>query len=175
MMDGAKTTMGRTRCAGLALACSLVCAACLGTPAAAEQRLVGTGEPASGIQEDVLLSPRDAMSTGSGPQGSREAAPEPAVLFAQGSAHLTPRATRVLDLLGRTVIAPGMSASRFRLEGHGDGGGTRDMANDLARRRAQAVADYLEQNCAVAASRLEVTVAAQRRPVRQVRVIALPP
>jgi outer membrane protein OmpA-like peptidoglycan-associated protein len=175
MFDGAKTTMGRTRCGALALACSMACLFGFAAPASAQQELAGGGAPAAGAPDNVLLSPRDASADMSHPAGPANAALDAEIGFAAGSARLTPRATRILDRLGGAVAAPAMAAGRFRLEGHGDGAGTPDMANDLARRRAQAVANYLESNCAVAASRLDVAVAAQRRPVRQVRVIALTP
>ncbi len=79
-------------------------------------------------------------------------APLPAVRFARGSAQLTPSATRLLDRLGRSL-----ADERLRIEGHTDA----NVANqDLAGRRAQAVADYLQQNCGVPVGRMEVTTGA---------------
>ncbi len=90
----------------------------------------------------------------------------PAIRFARGSAQLTPSATRLLDTLGRSL-----ADERLRIEGHSDA----NTANrDLAGRRAQAVADYLQQNCAIASGRIEVTTAT-RVPKGQVRLVDLGP
>jgi outer membrane protein OmpA-like peptidoglycan-associated protein len=85
----------------------------------------------------------------------------PAILFAQGSAQLTPSATRILDNLGASLSAPALAGDRFRVEGHTDTTGSDARNRDLASRRAQAVVDYLEQNCGVAPSRLEAVASAK--------------
>ena len=162
--------MGRTLSVGLALAFSLICTAGRAAPDPAKQELARTGP-----EENVLLSPRDAMSDAMRAPGTADGDMEPAIVFSPGSAQLTPRATRILDRLGRALTAPDMAADRFRLEGHADGWGPPDVAHDLARRRAQAVANYLVENCSVVAARLDVAVASTRRPVRQVSVVDLSP
>ncbi len=85
----------------------------------------------------------------------------PAIQFAQGSAKLTPSATRILDNLGASLTEPGLVGDRFRVEGHTDTTGSDARNRDLASRRAQAVVDYLEQNCGVAAARLEAVASAK--------------
>jgi len=75
--------------------------------------------------------------------------------FATGSAQLTPRATQTLDQLGKALTSPSLSAYRFRVEGHTDTVGSPETNKDLSERRAQAVADYLEQKFNIAANRLE--------------------
>lgn len=84
------------------------------------------------------------------------------ILFAAGSARLTPSATRMLDSID------GLAGNRWRIEGHAG----RDP--DLAARRAKAVAVYLAQNCGVAAAHLQ-TVTAPLADDRRVAVVDLGP
>ena len=65
------------------------------------------------------------------------------VLFATGSAELTPEAIQTLDDLGRALTDPALAAYRFRLEGHTDTVGGRDYNKALSDRRAITVAEYL--------------------------------
>jgi outer membrane protein OmpA-like peptidoglycan-associated protein len=74
--------------------------------------------------------------------------------FAAGSAHLTASATHLLDHLGQALTAGPLAADRLRIEGHADANGAADANNDIAERRALAVAAYLEQNFAVSPARL---------------------
>ena len=66
------------------------------------------------------------------------------VAFASGSARLTPSATRTLD-----AIRPESLSRRLCIEGFTDSVGSPEANRDLAQRRAQAVATYLEQNLGV--------------------------
>jgi OOP family OmpA-OmpF porin len=86
-------------------------------------------------------------------------APAPAVslsvLFATGSAELTPEAIQTLDDLGRALTDPALTAYRFRVEGHTDTVGGRDYNKALSDRRANAVAEYLAGKFHVDRSRLQ--------------------
>lgn len=92
-------------------------------------------------------------------RGIRIGQPAPAVslnvLFATGSAELTPEAIQTLDDLGRALTDPALAAYRFRLEGHTDTVGGRDYNKALSDRRALAVATYLADRCHVDLARLQ--------------------
>ncbi|MGK7868118.1 OmpA family protein [Falsiroseomonas sp. E2-1-a20] len=78
------------------------------------------------------------------------------VTFPSGSADLTPGAEAVLLPLGRALSSPDLSADRFRIEGHTDRIGSRDMNQALSERRAEAVRDFLVRRYQVDAARIEV-------------------
>jgi outer membrane protein OmpA-like peptidoglycan-associated protein len=65
------------------------------------------------------------------------------VLFANGSADLTPAAIKTLDDLGRALSDPAMGESRFLIEGHTDTVGDRAANQALSERRAAAVVSFL--------------------------------
>jgi outer membrane protein OmpA-like peptidoglycan-associated protein len=67
------------------------------------------------------------------------------IVFATGSAELSPAATRLLDDLGRALSDPVMENSRFLFEGHTDTVGGRDYNQVLSDRRAKAVVAYLSR------------------------------
>ena len=77
------------------------------------------------------------------------------VNFQTGSAQLTTQATRKLDDLGRALSDQSLSNYRFRIEGHTDLVGARDINVTLSQRRAAAVADYITRHFAVSPGRLE--------------------
>jgi OmpA-OmpF porin, OOP family len=77
------------------------------------------------------------------------------VLFATGSAELTPEAIQTLDDLGNALTNPALSSYRFRVEGHTDTVGGRDYNRALSDRRALAVAEYLAGRFHVDRARLE--------------------
>jgi outer membrane protein OmpA-like peptidoglycan-associated protein len=77
------------------------------------------------------------------------------VQFATGSADLTPQAIQTLDNLGKAMSDQSLSPYRFRVEGHTDTVGTREMNKSLSERRADAVADYLATNFHIDRSRLQ--------------------
>jgi outer membrane protein OmpA-like peptidoglycan-associated protein len=79
------------------------------------------------------------------------------VQFANGSAELTPAATRALDELGKALNSSDLAAYHFRIEGHTDTIGTKSYNQTLSERRAAAVAEYLASRFGVSQSRL-VTV-----------------
>jgi outer membrane protein OmpA-like peptidoglycan-associated protein len=77
------------------------------------------------------------------------------ILFASGSAELTPEALQALDELGRALSASELSSYRFRIEGHTDTVGSPDMNRMLSERRAATVVGYLEGKFNIAGSRLQ--------------------
>jgi OmpA-OmpF porin, OOP family len=79
------------------------------------------------------------------------------VQFANGSAELTPEATRALDELGKALSSNDLAPYHFRIEGHTDTIGTKGYNQSLSERRAAAVAEYLASHFGVSQTRL-VTV-----------------
>ena len=77
------------------------------------------------------------------------------VRFASGSADLTPDAQRTLDELGRALTATQLASYKFRIEGHTDTVGSKDMNQSLSERRAATVVDYLESRYHIDRSRLQ--------------------
>jgi hypothetical protein len=74
--------------------------------------------------------------------------------FNKGSDHLTVTATRVLDRLGLALSRGSLARKRLRIEALADPAGSAETRRDMARRRALAVAVYLEQNFSIDARRL---------------------
>ena len=77
------------------------------------------------------------------------------MLFATGSAELTPQAIQTLNDLGRALTDPTLAAYRFRIEGHTDTVGNRDANKALSDRRAASVVDYLAGRFQVDRARLQ--------------------
>ena len=77
------------------------------------------------------------------------------VLFATGSADLTPDAIQTLNDLGRALTDPALAAYKFRIEGHTDTVGSRDYNKALSEARATTVAEYLAGKFQVDRSRLQ--------------------
>ena len=100
---------------------------------------------------------RVGPASGSAGQSQATAAPSVSltVQFATGSADLTPQAIQTLDNLGKAMSDQSLSPYRFRVEGHTDTVGTREMNKSLSERRADAVADYLATNFHIDRSRLQ--------------------
>lgn len=76
------------------------------------------------------------------------------VEFAFNSAELTPKATGILNELGRALTSPDLAAYRFQLTGHTDGVGNPDYNLALSKRRAASVRDYLTRTFGVSSRRL---------------------
>lgn len=76
------------------------------------------------------------------------------VEFAFNSAELTPKATGILNELGRALTSPDLAAYRFQLTGHTDGVGKPDYNLALSKRRAASVRDYLTRTFGVSSGRL---------------------
>ncbi len=119
--------------------------------------------PPPGLQElaDTARDPDGDAARLRSALAERPAEHLPAVVFARGSAQLTPQATRILDDMGRAL-----SADRLRVESHA--GADRDLAG----RRLRAVVAYLVDNCGVDAARVQV-VTARRSDDRRVWVVDL--
>ncbi|MBK1839060.1 OmpA family protein [Azospirillum sp. YIM B02556] len=76
------------------------------------------------------------------------------VEFAFNSAQLSPKATGILNELGRALTSPDLSAYRFQLTGHTDAVGSADYNLALSKRRAASVRDYLTKTFGVSPGRL---------------------
>ena len=150
-------------------AATLIGAALLGTTArtawaqtnpSAEQ-LVRSLTPTStmGASRGVrIANPTAAAPAG----GGRVTAPAEAlpsaslsVLFATGSAELTPSAIATLNELGKALNDPRIASGKFRIEGHTDTVGTPDNNKALSDARAKAVAAYLAKTFHVDPAKLE--------------------
>ena len=77
------------------------------------------------------------------------------VLFATGSAVLTPGAIKTLGELGKALTDPRLASGKFRIEGHTDTVGTADSNKALSAARAKTVADYLASTYRVDAGKLD--------------------
>ncbi len=153
-------------------------------PLAAQSRGGAASDPTLPLDLPSLIERLDPQSRGirvpaepAPPTGSGPAAPAPrpaatarapgttaapgaaaaslTVLFATGSAALTPQAEQMLEMLGRAVTSPRLAGYRFRIEGHTDTVGAADMNQSLSERRAAAVRDHLIRSFAVDPARLE--------------------
>ncbi|CAO3431210.1 OmpA family protein [Azospirillum endophyticum] len=119
---------------------------------------LGTGDAAAPAQTSA--PPAAASQPAAAAQA--KAAPQPKaaprisfqVEFAFNSADLTPKATGILNELGRALTSPDLSAYRFQLTGHTDGVGSADYNLALSKRRAASVRDYLTKTFNVAPGRL---------------------
>lgn len=77
------------------------------------------------------------------------------VTFPSGSAELTPAAEAALLPLGRALSSQDLDAFRFRIEGHTDRVGPRDLNQMLSQRRAEAVRDFLVRRYRIDPARVE--------------------
>lgn len=132
-------------------------------PRAPGQPIATRGLPRPGAQVAQPSAEPPAAAHTSAPAARHH--PEPAaapeapsadlnVLFATGSAELTPKATRLLDDLGRALTDAAMGESHFLIEGHTDTVGDRATNQSLSERRAAAVVDYLVTKFHIPAGRL---------------------
>lgn len=76
------------------------------------------------------------------------------VNFPSGSAQLSGKSAQSLDALGRALSSRELAAYVFRIEGHTDTVGDAMQNEQLSRRRAEAVRDYLMKQHGVPAARL---------------------
>ena len=110
--------------------------------------------PTSGAAGTATHAP-----SGTAAQASSAPARPPAVslnvLFATGSAELTPDAVQTLNDLGSALTNPTLTGYRFRVEGHTDTVGGRDYNKALSDRRAVAVAQYLSDRFHIDPARLQ--------------------
>lgn len=113
---------------------------------------LGTGSTA----EPVAPPPASASTPAAATTAKPKTAPRISfqVEFAFNSAELTPKATGILDELGRALTSPDLAAYRFQLTGHTDGVGNPDYNLALSKRRAASVRDYLTRSFGVSPNRL---------------------
>ena len=101
---------------------------------------VPANAPAGPARTDRTATPRITLNT---------------ITFAFGSAELTPESTETLRNLGN-ALNQGLKEERaFSIEGHTDRVGSRSYNDELSRRRAQAVKDYLVNELGVSRDRLQ--------------------
>jgi outer membrane protein OmpA-like peptidoglycan-associated protein len=115
------------------------------------------GESLGTTTRGIRIGPGQAPAHQATPAASAEHGPSVSlnVRFATGSADLTPEAQRALDELGRALSAQQLASYRFRIEGHTDTVGDREMNQMLSERRAATVVDYLESRYRIDRSRLQ--------------------
>jgi|HubBroStandDraft_1064217.scaffolds.fasta_scaffold09393_3 OOP family OmpA-OmpF porin len=77
------------------------------------------------------------------------------VQFETGSAILSPSALQTLDVIGKALTGPALAGSKFRIEGHTDTVGSRELNLSLSDQRAKAAAAYLKERFGIATERLE--------------------
>lgn len=109
--------------------------------------------PAAGKQSRVAYDPGKKASTSAAgknrPMTAANAAIMPKgradlrVTFVTGSAELTESGQREAQKFSAALSSPLLQGMRFTIEGHTDAVGGRDYNQDLSRRRAAAVVDYL--------------------------------
>lgn len=173
-------TFGRSLAvrAGAAALCATLACAVAAAPAAAQSpptmdSLIESLRPEAGMTRGIRLpaqpatpgaavSPAPAAASAP-PPGSLAATTAPpgvaavslTVHFASGSAALTPEADRVLEALARALASPQLAPFRFRIEGHTDTVGSRELNQGLSERRARAVREALIARHGIAPARLE--------------------
>ncbi len=104
-----------------------------------------TPTSAGGLQRGIHIARPLAPGGGDGTTAPTDALPTANlyVLFATGSAELTPAATRTLDTLGMALTDARLAGGRFRIEGHTDTVGSPESNRALSEARARAVVSYL--------------------------------
>jgi outer membrane protein OmpA-like peptidoglycan-associated protein len=111
--------------------------------------------PASAVPGPVAALPTVPTTTDANPCAPDSGTCPLVVQFQTGSAVLSPAATATLDMLGRALDNPSNAGFKFRIVGHTDTVGSRELNRSLSLARAQAVAAYLEQHCAIPSARLD--------------------
>lgn len=139
-------------------------------PVSPQAPAAAPGQPPA-AQGGAAQAPSQASAPASAP-AAVPAAPAPAeapaisltVQFATGSAALTDQARRVLDELGTALMSEDLRPYRFRIEGHTDTVGSRELNQLLSERRAEAVRAYLTARFGVEAARLVAVGLGETRP-----------
>jgi OOP family OmpA-OmpF porin len=83
------------------------------------------------------------------------------------SAELTPQIRENLDEMGRAMQHQTLAGQKFVIGGHTDDRGDDGYNLELSRQRAQAVAEYLEQNYGLGADQIEVKAYGETAPIEQ--------
>lgn len=125
-----------------------------GNPSSSQILKSLTPTTTTGTTRGIRVGP---SSGGSAAQPKATTAPSVSltVQFATGSADLTPQAVQVLNNLGKAMSDQSLAPYHFRVEGHTDTVGTRELNKTLSERRADAVADYLATNFHIDRARLQ--------------------
>jgi outer membrane protein OmpA-like peptidoglycan-associated protein len=76
------------------------------------------------------------------------------ITFETNSAELTPKATQMLDVLGRALQSEKLAQYHFSIEGHADPRGAQDANLQLSESRAMAVVKYLAESQKIDPGRL---------------------
>jgi len=87
------------------------------------------------------------------------------VVFASGSANLTPQATATLDQLGKALTSTTLAAYHFKIVGHTDTTGIEAANQSLSEERAAAVKSYLETKFKVSDARLQALGVGESDPL----------
>jgi outer membrane protein OmpA-like peptidoglycan-associated protein len=87
------------------------------------------------------------------------------IRFGFDSADLSPETKSVLDTLGDAINGPNLKELHFEVQGHTDVTGTEAHNDELSRRRADAVANYLVDNRSVARDRLKTVGLGSAEPL----------
>jgi outer membrane protein OmpA-like peptidoglycan-associated protein len=104
------------------------------------------------------------------PEANGYAALSLPILFATGSAEISPDTRPIVDGLGKALASAALEPYRFRIEGHTDTTGSAAHNRDLSRRRAMAVTNYLVVQLKIDPARLETAGFGFDRPA-----VATPP
>ncbi len=87
------------------------------------------------------------------------------VVFATGSAGLTPQAAATLDQLGKALTSSTLAAYHFKIVGHTDTTGIEAANQSLSEERAAAVKSYLETKFKVPDARLQALGVGESDPL----------
>ena len=118
--------------------------------------LTPTEKGVSGATRGIRIGSPSPQAGKAGPAATQVApAVSLSVEFMTGSADLTPAAQHSLDQLGKALNNPTLASYHFRIEGHTDTVGTKEMNQDLSERRANTVVGYLTSKYQVDVSRLQ--------------------
>ncbi len=122
-----------------------------GAPVAQPSAVQQTGA-SQAVSAPRAAVPAAATPTTTDPAGRPSA--DMNIMFATGSADLTPGAVQQLRTLGQALTHESMGQSKFMIEGHTDTVGDRQMNQSLSEKRAAAVASFLVQEFRLPAERL---------------------
>jgi outer membrane protein OmpA-like peptidoglycan-associated protein len=120
------------------------------------RRVMETTEPENGLVTETSEVSFDVQS----------------INFEFGSDQLKEQGIRQLNEFGAALVSPELEQLKLRVAGHTDDQGESDYNLDLSRRRAETVANYLEENFDVTTDRLEVIGMGEEKPLIAERTLA---
>lgn len=139
----------------------------LGAPLSLPHAARSAGQ-SQGIATPATTALAAVVTTGAAQTGG-DSADRPSadmnILFATGSADLTPAAAEQLRSLGLALTHASMGQSRFLIEGHTDTVGESAMNQGLSERRAATVANFLKQTFELAGNRLSTRGVGESQPL----------